>query len=425
MRLRALHDGMPPAFTRLWTASAVSSLGDGVYLAALPLLAASLTPNPLALSLVTAAAMLPWLMFGLLGGALVDRWDRRRTMWITDLSRAALLAIPILAVAFNRASLPLLIGVAFLLGCGQIFFDTASSAYLPQLLDRDLTKLRRANTLKQGAQTTANDFAGPPLGSALFVLARAVPLGLDALSFLVSALLIRTLPTQPVPVSSARRSLLADARAGAAYVFGNRVLLGLALRFGVGNLAFAGGEAVLVLFAHQRLHIGDSGYGILLATQAVGGLAGTAFAGVLGSRLNTGHALTVTAAVEAAAQLGLGFSTGLVTAGLSLAVCGAAMSATMVIVPSVSQAIVPPELTGRVSATNRMLGVGAAPVGALLGGWLASVAGLRAPFLVGAVVLVAMTALVALLTGGNRIEEALEAARAERTAERDPESVPA
>ncbi|MFJ4816068.1 MFS transporter [Streptomyces sp. NPDC088801] len=411
--LRRLHDGLPPAFSRLWFASALSSLGDGVYIAALPLFAVSLTTDPFALSLVTAASLLPWLPFGLLGGALVDRWDRRRVMWISDVARAALLSGLVVAAAMGAASLQLLIAVAFALGIGQIFFDTASSAYLPQLLDRDLPSLRRANTLKQGAQTATSEFAGPPLGGLLFALGRAVPLAFDALSFLLSGWLIRKLPAQPVAPVKERRSLWRDARDGAAYVFGNRILLGLALRFAVGNLAFSGGEAVLVLYAHHTLGIGNSGFGFLLATQAVGGLVGTALAGLLGSRMKTGHALTVTAAVESVAQLCLGLSGGPVTAGISMAVCSAAMSATMVLVPSVSQAIVPAHLTGRVSATNRMLGVGAAPLGALLGGWLATVAGLRAPFVAGAIVLAVMTVLVAVLTGADRIDDALRKAREE------------
>lgn len=403
---------LPPAFRRLLLASGTSYLGDGVYLAAMPLLAAALTKEPFALSLVTAAALVPWLLFGLIGGTLVDRWDRRRIMWLSDLGRAALLAALVLAITTGHAALGLVIAVAFLLGIGQIFFDTASAAYLPQLLDRDLVRLRRANTLKRGAQTATNDFAGPPLGSALFSLGQAVPLLVDAVSFVVSGLLVRSLPKQPTPTVN-KESLLAEARTGATYVFGNRVLLGLALRFGIGNLAFAAGDAVLVLFARERLGIGSTGFGFLLATQAVGGLAGTFLAGVLGKRMRMGHALTATATVEALAQLSLGLATGSVHAGISLATSGAAMSATMVLVPSVSQAMVPPHLTGRVTATNRMVGVGAAPVGALLGGWLASTAGLPAPFIAGAAVLAVMTVLVTALTSSDNIDEALRAAEEE------------
>lgn len=96
--------------------------------------------------MVASAALLPWLFFGLIGGALVDRWDRRRTMWITDLLRAVLLAIPALAAVLHLLSIPLLVAVAFLLGTGQIFFDSAGSAYLPQLLGRDLELLQQANS---------------------------------------------------------------------------------------------------------------------------------------------------------------------------------------------------------------------------------------------------------------------------------------
>ncbi|GAA1229865.1 hypothetical protein GCM10009665_20380 [Kitasatospora nipponensis] len=419
---------LPAAFHRLWAASTVSSLGDGVYFAALPLLAATLTRDPLTLALVTSAALLPWLLFGLHGGALVDRWNHRRTMWLTDLARAVLLAIPAVAAAVGLLSIPLLIAVAFLLGIGQILFDTAGSAYLPQLLDRDLTLLQRANARTMGARTVAADFAGPPLGSALFVLARALPFGLDALSFLASSLLVRTLPGEPgatrgaarqeareeqgetVGPAPAKPSLWAEAKVGAGYLLRDKVLLGLALRPAIGNLAFVGADAVLVLFAHQLLHLGDLGYGVLLASQAAGGLLGAALAGRLGGLLGTGGALTATALLEAAALVGLGCSGNPITAGLALALLGAAMAATMVLAPSVSQALIPAELAGRIGATRRLMAVGAAPIGAVLGGWLATGAGLRAPFLAGAVLLASTAVLSLTLASNRRIAEALAAA---------------
>lgn len=287
--------------------------------------------------MVASAALLPWLFFGLIGGALVDRWDRRRTMWITDLLRAVLLAIPALAAVLHLLSIPLLVAVAFLLGTGQIFFDSAGSAYLPQLLGRDLELLQQANSRQMGARTVAADFAGPPAGSALFALARSLPFGLDALSFLASSLLIRTLPAQP-PVRRQPQgpSLWAEAKTGAAFLFKDKVLLGLALRPAIGNMAFAGMEAVLVLFAHHQLHLGNVGYGVLLTAQAVGGLLGAALAGRLGKLLGTGRALTTTALLEAAALVGLGLSAGplpFIPAGLALALLGAAMAATMVLAP--------------------------------------------------------------------------------------------
>ncbi|MFB6828297.1 MFS transporter [Streptomyces hydrogenans] len=402
---------MPGGFGRLWTAQTVSSLGDGVSHAALPLIALTLTRDPMALAVVTAAGTLPWLLFGVLGGALVDRWDRRRTMWVADAARAVLLAIPAAAAALDALSIPLLATVAFLLGLGGLFFDTAATAYLPDLLGRDPVLLERANSRLRGAQTAMSGFAGPPAGSALLALGRAVPLLADAVSFLLSAVLVRSLPAAPArSAPEARESLLGQARAGAAYVFKDRLLLGLALRPAVGNVAFLAVETVLALFAHDRLGIDTYGFGLLLTAEAAGGLLGAAIASALGRRLGTGTALTCTAAVEGLAILGLAAAPNAYVAGLALAVCGAAMGATMVLAPSLRQAVVPAHLMGRVASTSRMLAMCAAPLGAFLGGWLAATHDIRTPLYAAAVLLLAMTAVTASMTTNRRVEAALSAA---------------
>ncbi|MFJ8128600.1 MFS transporter [Streptomyces hydrogenans] len=402
---------MPGGFGRLWTAQTVSSLGDGVSHAALPLIALTLTRDPMALAVVTAAGTLPWLLFGVLGGALVDRWDRRRTMWAADAARAVLLAVPAAAAALDALSIPLLATVAFLLGLGGLFFDTAATAYLPDLLGRDPVLLERANSRLRGAQTAMSGFAGPPAGSALLVFGRAVPLLADAVSFLLSAMLVRSLPAAPArSAPEARASLLGQARAGAAYVFKDRLLLGLALRPAVGNVAFLAVETVLALFAHDRLGIGTHGFGLLLTAEAAGGLLGAAIAAPLGRRLGTGTALTCTAAVEGLAILGLAAAPNAYAAGLALAVCGAAMGATMVLAPSLRQAVVPAHLMGRVASTSRMLAMCAAPLGAFLGGWLAATHDIRTPLYAAAVLLLAMTAVTASMTSDRRVEAALRAA---------------
>lgn len=402
---------LPGGFGRLWTAQTVSSLGDGVSHAALPLIALTLTRDPMALAVVTAAGTLPWLLFGVLGGALVDRWDRRRTMWVADAARAVLLAIPAAAAALDALSIPLLATVAFLLGLGGLFFDTAATAYLPDLLGRDPVLLERANSRLRGAQTAMSGFAGPPAGSALLALGRAAPLLADAVSFLLSAVLVRSLPAAPArSAPEARESLLGQARAGAAYVFKDRLLLGLALRPAVGNVAFLAVETVLALFAHDRLGIDTYGFGLLLTAEAAGGLLGAAIASTLGRRLGTGTALTCTAAVEGLAILGLAAAPNAYVAGLALAVCGAAMGATMVLAPSLRQAVVPAHLMGRVASTSRMLAMCAAPLGAFLGGWLAATHDIRTPLYAAAVLLLAMTAVTASMTTDRRVEAALSAA---------------
>jgi MFS family permease len=416
---------MPTGFGRLWTAQTVSSLGDGVSHAALPLLALTLTRDPMALAVVTAAGTLPWLIFGVLGGALVDRWDRRRTMWVADALRAALLAVPAAAAALDVLSIPLLAATAFLLGLGGLFFDTAATAYLPDLLGRDPALLERANARLRAAQTAASGFAGPPAGSALLALGRSVPLLADALSFAVSALLVRTLPAVPRPAPRAQESLLRQARAGASYVFRDRLLLGLALRPAVGNIAFLAVETVLALFAHERLGIGTLGFGLLLTAEAAGGLLGAAAASALGRRLGTGTALTCTAAVEGLAILGLAAAPNPYAAGLALAVCGAGMGATMVLAPSLRQAVVPARLMGRVASTSRMLAMCAAPFGAFLGGWLATAYDVRAALCAAGGLLLAMTAVTATMTGNRRVEAALRAAARDGEGDQDRQPVPA
>jgi MFS family permease len=333
-------------------------------------------------------------------------------MWIADAGRALLLAIPAVAAALDVLSIPLLAGVAFLLGLGGLFFDTAATAYLPDLLRRDPAALERANSRLRGSQTAMSGFAGPPAGSALLALGRSVPLLADAVSFAVSALLVRSLPATDRPVPEAHESLFRQARAGASYVFGDRLLLGLALRPAVGNIAFLAVETVLPLFAHERLGIHTYGYGLLLTAEATGGLLGAAAASLLGRRLGTGTALTCTAAVEGLAVLGLAAAPNAYAAGLALAVCGAGMGATMVLAPSLRQAVVPAHLMGRVASTSRMLAMCAAPFGAFLGGWLATTSGIRTPLFAAAGLLLTMTAITASMTSNHRVDAALAAAAA-------------
>lgn len=191
---------------------------------------------------------------------------------------------------------------------------------------------------------------------------------------------------------------------------GRPLVLARDLRGAVGNVAFLAVETVLALFAHDRLGIGTFGFGLLLTAEAAGGLLGAGIASSLGRRLGTGTALTCTAAVEGLAVLGLAAAPNPYVAGFALAVCGAGMGATMVLAPSLRQAIVPARLMGRVASTSRMLAMCAAPFGAFAGGWLATSYDVRTPLYAAAGVLLTMTALTATMTGNRRVEAALRGA---------------
>ncbi|GAA1950954.1 MFS transporter [Catenulispora subtropica] len=409
---------MPKRFYRIWSAAAASALGDGIYFAALPLLALTYTHNPILLGALEACALLPWLCFGMIGGALVDRWDRRRTMAVADLCRFSLLLLVTVLVTAGAADIYLLFAAAFLLGIGQVFFDTASVAFLPEVLeDRDLAVLQRANARLQGTQQALGGFVGPPTGSLLFGLGRSVPILADALSFLASSLTIWTLPKTPPKPAKPRGSLLREAREGASYLFHHRLLMGLALRPAIGNFAFMAGNAVLVLFVKETLHLGTTAYGVYLTADAIGALIGASISSKAAAKVGTGTALTLTAGLETLSLLTIGLAPNAWVAGGGELALGVGIGVTMGLGPAVRQAIVPDELMGRVGATGRLIALGTGPLGAVFGGWLAHVYGLRTPFIVGGCILATMTAVVARLTNNARIEAALAEAAARRELE--------
>jgi MFS family permease len=394
----------------VWTAAAISTAGDGVFLAALPLLAATLSRDPLRVSLVTFAGWLPWLLFGLISGALVDRLDRRQVMWTVDTIRFALVGVLGVAVLAGWASIPLLATVGFVLGVGQTLFDNAAQSLIPALVGRDPKRLERANSQLYGAQTVSQRFVGPPAGGFLFALAAWVPFLVDAVSFAASATLIATIRGSFAPRRAAdrpRASLRAEIAEGLRWLLAHRLLRALAVMVGLMNLATMAGQAILVLLAQEKLGLGSAGYGLLLAGLAVGGLLGSLAATRLSRRVGTATLLVGAVMVRAGAQLVLGIASNALLAGAMLAVAGATGAIFNVVGVSLRQAIVPDPLIGRVVSAFRMLGYGAVPLGALLGGVAGRILGVRAPFLLGAAILGA-TGLLALPVVNNR---AVRAAR--------------
>jgi MFS family permease len=281
-----------PEYRKLWAATAISTLGDGMYLAGLPLLAAQLTRDPLAVSAVTFASWLPWLLVALLSGALVDRWDRRRVLWTVDLGRCALVGALAVVVLAGWASISLLATVGFLLGVGQTLFDSAVLAIIPTLVSRDRGRLERANGRLGAVMTAGQQLAGPPAGGVVFTVAAWLPFGADAVSFAASAALVVSLRgrfavEQPDHAGSPR-SLRAEIAEGLRFLLAHRVLRTLAGMVGAFALVFMAGVAILVLFAQQELGLGNVGFGLLLAAIAVGGLPGNLLAAAVGQHLRAG-----------------------------------------------------------------------------------------------------------------------------------------
>lgn len=398
--------GLGPEYRKLWTASTVSNLGDGITWVAAPLLAATLTRDPVLVAGLAFAHGLPWLLFTLVSGALVDRLDRRRIMWTADAVRTTMIGLLGLAVYAGLANLPLLYAVFFVLGTAETLFDNASQAILPAVVDRE--KLEKANGRLFGGQLVANEFAGPPLGGFLFAAAAAAPFLLDAGTFAAAAALVLAMrgSFRPERAERPRTTMRAEIFEGLRWLWGQPLLRTLAVMLGIMNAVHAAYTSIFVLFAQDILGLGEVGYGILLTSGAVGGLIGSLAADriivlfghgrtLLGSVLLSAATLGGTAVIENAFAIGGLF----VLIGICVVVWN-------VITVSLRQAVIPENLFGRVNSVYRLLGWGAIPIGALLGGFLARGLGLTAPMWFGAAVLVALALATFPLVNNRTLDEA-------------------
>lgn len=397
-------------YHKLWVATAASTLGDGVYLSALPLLAARLTRDPLQVAVVDASSWLPWLLFGLLSGAMVDRQDRRQVMWQVDTSRFVVVAALAVAVVADWVSIPMLAIVGFLLGIGQTLFDSAAQSIIPALLSHDERKLERANSQMIGTQQVGERLAGPPLGGFLFSLANAMPFALDALSFLASSVLIVAVRGRFVAErAGAPTSLRSDIAEGLRWLLGHRLFRTMAAMVSVTNLSLSASFAILVLYAQDELGLASVGFGLLLASRAVGGVLGSVAATRASRFFGVGTVFIGALLIAAGGLVVIGITSNPWVASGAMVVEGLVFAIFTVVSISLRQAVVPDALMGRVVAANRLAALGSIPLGSILGGVLGHTFGLRSPFLLGAAALAA-AALLAMSEVNNR---AVNAARLE------------
>ena len=396
-------------YWKLWAASATSNLGDGVSQAALPLLAITLTGDARLVGGLATSAVLPWLLFALISGALVDRLDRQRVMWTANAARAALVGVIAVAVTTDHVSIWLLYVVAFCLGTAETLFDNAAQAMLPSVVRAD--QLETANGRQYAAEIVANAFAGPPLGAFLFTVAMAAPFWADSGSFVVSAALIAWVRlTRRGPVRApAQRSLRSEIAEGLRWLNSHHVLRTLAIVLGVINFAGQMAMSTFVLFARDRLGLSERAFGVLLATMAIGGVLGGLFAARLTARAGLARSLFVVIGGQGVFVASIGLLDEPFAVGTVLAVNGFLGVWWNVITVSLRQQIVPEHLLGRVNSVYRTFGWGSLPLGALAGGFLAHATSLRVPwFAAGAVCGVALTIAMVALS-----QEAIDSSRAE------------
>jgi MFS family permease len=378
-----------------------------VVIAAFPLLAASISASPQAVAGMTAAATVPWLLFGLPAGVIVDRLDRIRLMWTVDLLRAgAVVGLGVL-VANGNSSLGLLYAVVFVLGMAETLFDSAAMAVVPAVLEHDTSAerksasgtLERANGRLFAGQLTANQFVGPPLGALLFGVSASLPPLVDAVTFAISAFLLTGITLPDPPRAIERRSLPTELREGLLWVWQNGNIRALAIGAGVINLAHTGAMAILVLFATATLGLSEIGFGALFIISAVGALIGSLTASRVSERVGRKATVLLSVTAIAISLLAIGLWPTVAVTAVGLLAVGLASEFWNVVAVSYRQNATPDRLRGRVMSAYRFIAYGSFPVGALLGGWIASSFSIAAAFTFGGVLVAVLTVFMVLTLG--------------------------
>lgn len=348
-------------FGRLWSAAVLSSFGDALRTAALPLLATTLTDKPLLIASVTACGYLPWLVFGLLGGAVADRVDQRRAMWTVDAVRGLLVACFAVAVGLGHASIGLLIALAFALTTLQTLFDNASTALLPTLVDKEA--LGAANARLMTGQRIAGGLLGGPVVPVLIALGLAVPFAADALTFLAGAALVASLRPEvsaraPRPAGS---TLRAEITAGLRVLWHDGPLRGLCAATALCNVGMGALIATMVLLVTDWLDAGNAGYAAAMTAYTVGSLAGGALNGRLVGRFGRLRAVLLAGTAQIGALVVMGSVRSLAALVAAMAVFGFMGMVWNVNSTTLMQSRSPAEMLGRVSSAFRTLAVAGAP----------------------------------------------------------------
>ncbi|HEV8516679.1 MAG TPA: MFS transporter [Candidatus Limnocylindrales bacterium] len=377
------------AFRALWVGQSVSQLGSQISLVVLPLIAAvTLRASPFEVGLLAALETAPYLFASLPAGMLADRMERRRLLVLTDIGRACCLMVVPLAYFAGVLSVPVLLVVALVSGTMSVVFDVAYHSYVPLLVPAgELVEANRRLELSSAGAAVA----GPPLAGVVMArIGGPFAVLIDVASYLVSAAAVLRSPRfrRPMARPAEAAGMFERMLSGMRHVRGDRVMRDLALSTATFNLASSSIFAVLVVFATRDVGLGPAGFGLLFGLGNVGFLVGAAIVGRLTARVGSGQALFLGSWLGALAMILLPMASGPLAAGaLFLGRFTGATAAAIFNVNAyaVRQARVPDSILGRVNASFRLLDWGTLPIGALLGGFIGSVAGVRWALLVAAV----------------------------------------
>ena len=376
-------------YFKLFGASTISNLGDGIGIIAYPWLASAITRNPLLIALVAVVQRLPWLLFSLPAGVITDRNDRRRLMIGANTIRTVVtLAIAFVvlarqdalpgpnvvadaatAISTDTALYALVLVATLLLGMSEVIYDNSAQTFMPAIVHAD--DLERANGRLWSIESVANTFVGPPLAALLIAVAFSLPFFVDAATFAISAVLISLI--RPWPRTSGEKRAehlpwtteLAD---GVRWLWRHDLLRALAIVLGLLNMLNTMALATFVLFGQEVLGTSATEFALLGTGGAIGGIIGGWTASAITKRIGEGASLALTLVGGGATAIAIGLASSWPIAWLMFALSTVVVVLWNVITVSFRQRVIPDELLGRVNSVYRFFGWGMMPIGAALGG---------------------------------------------------------
>ena len=377
---------MGPAFNRLWASSLVSNLADGVLMAAAPLLAITLTDSTVLISAIGAMVMLPWLLFAMPIGVMVDRVDRRFILAGSNAIRSAVIGAVALGIATDHITIYWLIFSGFIIGVCEVATDTTAQSLIPQILDEE--HYEKGNSRLQISETVIQGFIGSPLSGFLYAIAIWLPFFINSIGYAVATLFALLIPIQYLQdvrtdrPNESKPSYIEDIKFGIRYLYNQKVLRRLVLTTATIGVCYSAGTATMVLFIIKELELSPQYFGVVISIQGAGALLGAIVAPQASKKFGRSIIMTLGITSSSVVLLLQGFATNIYIFVALATFGGFAISQWNILLMATYQRIIPNELYGRIHGTRRTLVWGMLPVGSLIGGVLAHFS-LRLPMLIG------------------------------------------
>lgn len=400
-----------PAFNRLFSASAISNLADGLLAVAAPLLAISLTKNPVLISMLSALVMLPWLLFAIPIGLIVDRVDKRLLITFTNSLRFVIAGLLALAISTDFVTIYWLFVAAFLIGISEVASDTASQSLIPVILEKK--HFERANSRLNIAETVIQNFIGGPLSGFLYATAVVLPFVLNSAGFLIAAIFVFLIPAHLITESrdetkepAEKKSFIGDIKFGLKYLWNDSDLRGLVTITTSLGFFYSLSMSTMILFITEVLGLPAKFFGVLMAGAGSGAIIGALLAPRISKKFGRGKVLAVAIFISSITVFFQGISPNVWVFGVIGFISSFAITNWNILLMSCYQVLIPSELYGRIHGARRTFVWGVMPIGAFLGGVIAQ-SGLRVPLLVGgiATTLISLSAFRFIYELGNQTSQ--------------------